>query len=361
MVNDLMETTAPNLPSGSPIIGYGEASRKISGRFVGAIIGLLLVASLVGGLCYALFFATIHLPDQTIAYAVISGGTELPKEMPRVWREAALHTTNPIVLGLAQTSSTITPYVISPRINQTFGVFSRKENIFQIESDAELSTSNIITKSASLSWDILRSVGAQAYIHVFPSELFGETLPSFSGRLSKNHFRISDVDLQNESLENATISASINDANWPVVQAILETTSFGLALDERPSSFSWNSSSGTEMLRLTYKDQVPESVRRTVFQYVGTTSSTSFKLPDGTIAEELEIPQNSTLNSIRAEITTTSVRFGENPTDVTPSQAIFIANRDGIQRILNHFHLPDFGISQIIITEKNGNGDILFR
>ncbi len=353
----LMDTAVTNLPHGSPILAYGHASRFPSGRFVACLIGLLAAASIVAIMSYLFLFARIHLPENTIVLAYLSGSRQLPKEMPRLWREAVANTGTPIILGLAKTASSTEPFVLSLRSASVIGIFSRKESAYLMQSDAELPAATTSTRVSEFALNMLRSLGATSYIDATIDDDIGP----IRGRLVHHVMRFPPSGLENRDLPPGDVSLAVDSSNNGTIRRVIESLAPGISLSTSPESLSWSFVSGTETLILQYPEGVPEDLRHLVLQYAGMTSSTSFQLPDRTLAEELTTPTSTLFSTENAALTENSIRLGPVPPSNSNVRGIFFMDSVGIRRILDYFGFPDMGIQEIRMSATNNSTEVTFK
>lgn len=288
--------TIIELPQGNHLLGFKEDKRPSRQRFW--LFGLISLA-VVG---MAVFFFARHimnsvaLPKNTIAWALVRGGQNLPDTYPQVWRTSAAGTRLPLILGLVKDDRGWIPYATTNRWNAGGDSLRNQIGPLVIFSDRNLAeverldNETLWTAALSLFRHQAFAVADLKYLDPsFDSKIMGPI--DADGWQTDLH--LTDSPVESPTDKDASINLDVWPQAWPSINQELGQRLNGVGIAERPTYISWNASTDTQaLIDLGYAQAPATSTIYNLAGALGLSDEKSMELPDGSSLMELRWPIN---------------------------------------------------------------------
>lgn len=269
------------LPTGSPILAYGTASRASRTRRILAPIAGIFVILLVGLILF--LRTTVRVPTRAFVLAAVRGGTTLPGEFPTTWKDTAQKASLPVILGIAIDDQGLVPFAVTWR-----GLVSVQEL-----ADTE-------------QWNMVRflrfashTISSPAYIRLDARNVDPAYEANLEGPVTRTGTWHTNMRVPRSSAPSLppgdfAISLKAFPEAWPVIQDALRQNAFVLETPEIPDEVSWSASdSALSRLELRYEGAPSASTIQSFASAAGLHDTNTYKLRDDVVAEELRLPKNS--------------------------------------------------------------------
>jgi len=283
----------PHLPTGSPILAYGQSKGLPIGRkFLALLAGIFVI------FCVAAVWTTraiVRFPDRVLAFAAINGSATLPTDSPLAWTIASSRTTLPKIIGVALTDQGPEPFALVLGSVPKTDLHVEREGAFAFVSVHPLRHTTP-QRLGSLLFFFAEGLFHPAYVRIDPSVLNPNLMQTIQGRIDKSGAWITDVQLPTGSVQRLPSSDIAIDLTafpdaWPEIQRALLATGFPLDEILSPTAFGWSASGGTpQHIELAYEHGVPTSTALTFAAAAGIFDQRVYKLPGDVIAQELRTP-----------------------------------------------------------------------
>lgn len=272
-----------SLPTGSPIIAYGE-TRRPKGKKLLALIAGSFVVLLLGAFVWALFAWKIPFPTNIPILIAIHGQTSLPDSMPKIWQVAA-RASHPVLIGLFATDNGLHPFSLGLVTDERTGGPAIQSGPLLFQSEASLESTSTASIRGLLG-PLLKLSSHQAWM----------TFEGYSGPIDY-HSWYPNLTLAHSStsfeLPPGQISLnliSFPDA-WPAIQDALARPPLALNLEQMPASIGMVLDERMPTrIELRFAEPPASSTRLTIAAAAGLYDLKKTDLPDGTRSNILELP-----------------------------------------------------------------------
>ncbi|MFH1620480.1 MAG: hypothetical protein ABIB04_00135 [Patescibacteria group bacterium] len=283
------------LPTGNPILAYGTSGRfnKTKAiKIITAIFGALLCAALI----WFIFYFSFPFPSQTVLLMATKNNGAF-NSTPNIWGRAAQNNIRPLVLGMAWTDKGFVPFVITLRKGALAAEYKYDVGPVNILSDEPLALESK-RKTKDILGLVLKLAGDnQGFLVVDGGIFLGEKWPIISGPISDGIWK-TDLDLSAPQIDlpkgDVAINTKILPQAWPPIRNALEMSGLVNLPSDTPSLVAWHVNNTTiGSLELQYENNIPQTALQQMSAAAGIYSVKIISLPDGNVAEEFELPNDS--------------------------------------------------------------------
>lgn len=280
-----------NTPQGSPILAYGEVCPPTFGsprHWFGILLACIVALC---GLFVATLFFKIPFPEQVVALVVLHGKSPLSDPLPRIWQNTSETTSFPFIAGIVKQNGEWKSFTITFRGFGNAGAWTKDAGPFVLRSDSPLVLEQ--TTIQNILAPILKLGRHSAVLQINGDQIH----PTFSGTLRgtiDGTTLTTDHNIHSPSsspLRDGDIVANLNalPTSWPFIKESLASS--GIPLDEMPSSIAWTkTTSSLPELDLFYDAGPSTGTILSLAVVAGQFDEMRIQLPDGSVAEELQLP-----------------------------------------------------------------------
>ena len=360
-----------DLPMGSPILAYGTATSRTSPkRTILAIIAGIFVVCVIG--VFSFLQTSLQMPSHIVVLAAIRANTTLPNGAPTLWRDAAQHTSSPLLIGLTETDGTLRPFALAFGDSMPEGS-KQREGLFMLISSSTVSSTD--------TWKLAQVIGLLAKTTVAPAYLRVDAHaidPSYDGVIDgpiesdgtwKTGFFLPKASPPAIPDTNFSIDLRAFPDAWPPIEHALQQNGFEFDTTDVPATFGWNRITATSpsVIHLRYAAGPSTSTIQAFSAASGIYSTSSYTLHDNVVTEGLNLPTRElelTGNShelVYGDSSTTEVHTAIDPCS-SGGSTVLTLRKLFLATIIQQAKLTDFlPLEDIVASENDGRLEICVR
>ncbi len=280
----------------SPIAAYGEGPRNPVVGFLIKLGFLMLGLGIVASPLLAIFFVPLPVPEQTVLLGFSGKMTGVSDALPEIWRASLREAKTPIVVGATWKTDHAVAFAIVPRFQKTTAAWREDVGVFSLIADEAL-TKTMNHRLSAFPGALLAVGRGHGYVKLLSptderaslqGEIIGRTVVlEEKVKTTPKELPGGDVSLDLEALPTA----------WGAAQAALEQ-GHGWKIEEKPESLGLTlDENGIQSAEFRYQGEVPVGVAQTMLASFGIFDVKREELPDGTLMDELVLPETALASS----------------------------------------------------------------